>query len=58
MVKCNKDQTKNRKAIKITYIIGTLIYLSIGLIGGLGVLGRESIQRNPALNINDFFGVD
>ncbi|KAL4443102.1 hypothetical protein ABPG74_002169 [Tetrahymena malaccensis] len=59
MVKCNKDQSKNRLAVKITYAMGITIYLIIGLIGGLGVLGRVSQRKDgKAHNINDYFADD
>lgn len=44
--------------IKITYVLGALIYLMIGIIGGLGVLGRTSTTGESALNINDFFSTN
>lgn len=42
----------------MTYVIGALIYLMIGIVGGLGVLGRESTTGKSALNINDYFATD
>lgn len=42
----------------MSYVIGTFLYLVIGVVGGLGILGRVSVQRPDALNINDFFEVD
>lgn len=39
--------------------MGITIYLIIGLIGGLGVLGRVSSRKDgKAHNINDYFADD
>ncbi|EAR93202.1 transmembrane amino acid transporter protein (macronuclear) [Tetrahymena thermophila SB210] len=58
IMKCNKDQSKNRFVIKMTYVVGAIIYLIIGIIGALGVVGRKSQTGSDAIIISDYYSVD
>lgn len=53
MLKFNKNQSNNVRDINLSYIVGGVIYIIIGVMGGLGVIGRkDSIDQNIVL---DFF---
>jgi sodium-coupled neutral amino acid transporter 9 len=40
LLKHNKHQENNKRDLAITFFCGFLIYLLIGILGGLGISGR------------------
>ncbi|KAL4489048.1 hypothetical protein ABPG73_005535 [Tetrahymena malaccensis] len=54
VIKQHKNQDENYKILGFAYFSVFLIYLSIGLFGGLGILGRD-LRAEFGENINDYF---
>ena len=46
MLKCNKDQSKNRRDIGLTFFTGGIIYSLIGILGAYGILSNFFFQFN------------
>ena len=53
MLKCNKDQIKNRRDLGLTFFAGGLIYSMIGILGAYGILNRDI--GNESSIITDYF---
>lgn len=52
----NKNMRNNSRDLKFGFLLGMCIYLSIGCLGGLGVVGRQKTP-NPR-TISDYFSAN
>jgi ABC-type phosphate transport system permease subunit len=52
IIKQNKNQAENSKAVYIGYGITLLLYLAVGIIGSLAIHGFHPVKKN---NVMDYF---
>ena len=55
MIKENKNQKENDKAIYFGYGITTILYLLVGVLGALSIYGKVPTITKDSYNIIDYY---